>query len=299
MISVVIPCHNCEDYIEEAVHSVVNCDMVLEIVCVENSSADNTWLTLQKLKAQYPRKVILERIEQANVSLARNKGAEISNGKYIIFLDSDDYLQLQDIVGELEEALELEPDYMGFPFTTNVDELGRSRGFVKEFLKYKEYLKYVKGKIPTFQFRSCLINRKLMIESGVRFVENLKIGEDTLFTIKYLAVCRSFVYFPNVLYYYRIHPLSTMHFNPNSLNKLKQRFEGLQYAVHHLDAHSKVSFLNITMFKQAMEVAARLYNKSKDVKYIYWMIKVYLIYMGVRMDKKMYYFLKYLKYAFK
>ncbi|NLE06529.1 MAG: glycosyltransferase family 2 protein, partial [Crenarchaeota archaeon] len=92
LVSIIIPCYNVQDYIQECVTSAVNQTYKhTEIICVDNNSNDKTWEILIRLKQANP-KIIIDKELSPGASAARNKGLEISKGEWIQFLDADDLL---------------------------------------------------------------------------------------------------------------------------------------------------------------------------------------------------------------
>ena len=91
-VSVIIPCYNCETYINETIQSVLAQDTNdVEIICIDNGSTDNTLNLLKELQENVPN-LIIDTEKQAGASYARTKGISIARGKYIQFLDSDDII---------------------------------------------------------------------------------------------------------------------------------------------------------------------------------------------------------------
>ncbi len=91
-ISVVIPVYNCEAFIKKCVKSLMNQSMPskhFQIVFVNDGSTDNSGEVCSRLAEKYDNIVYFEK-ENGGVSTARNKGMELAQGKYILFLDSDD-----------------------------------------------------------------------------------------------------------------------------------------------------------------------------------------------------------------
>lgn len=87
-ISIVIPCYNCEAYIEEAINSVLSQDHVdKEIIVVDDGSSDGSG----RIVDRFP---MVRKLRQANagVSAARNAGLAASTGELTVFLDADDRL---------------------------------------------------------------------------------------------------------------------------------------------------------------------------------------------------------------
>lgn len=102
--SVIVPAFNCEKYICRAIESVINQKYSFwEIIVVNDGSTDQTKDIIEKYVKQYPKKIILINALNRGPLLARRKGSEIATGDYLLFLDSDDHLDLNclSIVAEI------------------------------------------------------------------------------------------------------------------------------------------------------------------------------------------------------
>lgn len=92
LISVIIPCYNVEQYIEECLLSIYSQSYSpLEVICVDNNSTDGTKAVLERLKQQYPDLMVTEELK-AGANAARNKGLSLAKGEWVQFLDADDLL---------------------------------------------------------------------------------------------------------------------------------------------------------------------------------------------------------------
>jgi glycosyltransferase involved in cell wall biosynthesis len=92
LVSVIIPCYNVSDYVEECVESVLRqVYQPVEIICIDNNSSDDTWRKLQALQERYPH-IIIDQELKPGANAARNKGFAHSKGQWIQFLDADDLL---------------------------------------------------------------------------------------------------------------------------------------------------------------------------------------------------------------
>ena len=92
LVSIIIPCYNVMDYIEDSVKSAFDQTYKeIEVICIDNNSTDSTWEKLAKLKSTYP-SLILEKENKKGAPAARNKGLELATGDWIQFLDADDLL---------------------------------------------------------------------------------------------------------------------------------------------------------------------------------------------------------------
>ncbi len=93
-ISVVIPCYNVKEYVEKSIISVFNQTYKnIEIIVVDDKSTDGTYEVLKTLEEKYKNKFKLYQ-NKKNMGLAftRNFGVKMATGKFIGFIDSDDYI---------------------------------------------------------------------------------------------------------------------------------------------------------------------------------------------------------------
>lgn len=111
LVSVVIPCHNAADYVGETIRSVLRQTYApLEIVAVDDASTDATWGVLESWGDRI-RAVRLAANQGA--SAARNCGAEVARGAYLMFLDADDLIApetLEELIGVVADV----PNSIGF-----------------------------------------------------------------------------------------------------------------------------------------------------------------------------------------
>ena len=104
LISIIVPCYNVQEYINECVKSLLDQDYPnLEILLIDDGSTDGTG-NLAKEFAAKNANVIYHRQENGGLSCARNTGIDLSKGEYIAFVDSDDYVK-RDYISKLYNAL--------------------------------------------------------------------------------------------------------------------------------------------------------------------------------------------------
>lgn len=88
LASIVIPCHNSQAYLAEAIESALRQSYpALEIIVVDNGSTDRSPVIAQQFPVRYLR------LERPGLTPARNAGIDASRGRYVAFLDSDDRLR--------------------------------------------------------------------------------------------------------------------------------------------------------------------------------------------------------------
>ena len=94
LFSIIIPLYNCEKSIAKCLLSVLNQNFNnYEIIIINDCSKDRSLKICTKYKKKYPKIKIINQKTNKGVSSSRNLGIKSSNGEYIIFLDSDDYLE--------------------------------------------------------------------------------------------------------------------------------------------------------------------------------------------------------------
>lgn len=94
-VSIIIPIYNVEDYISECIKSAINQTLQdIEIICIDDASTDNSLAIVEKYARQDSRIKILSYKTNKSASQARKDGALLAKGKYIMFVDGDDFLEL-------------------------------------------------------------------------------------------------------------------------------------------------------------------------------------------------------------
>lgn len=109
-ISVIIPCYNVSDYIEECLNSFINQTYTdFEIICVDDGSTDNT---AEIIEAYMKNDSRISLIRQANqyAGVARNNGMKYAKGEYLLFFDGDDFCEKEMLYKMLASAQKYHSD---------------------------------------------------------------------------------------------------------------------------------------------------------------------------------------------
>jgi glycosyltransferase involved in cell wall biosynthesis len=105
IVSIIVPFHNVEQYIEECIKSVVNQDYInMEFILVDDASPDSSRIVADRLAARDSRIRIVTHTKNQGLGCSRNTGVRNSTGQYIFFLDSDDYLSSSSAISSLVNA---------------------------------------------------------------------------------------------------------------------------------------------------------------------------------------------------
>lgn len=109
-VSVVITCYNYAGYITEAIKSIVNQTYYdnIELIVINDGSTDESDKVIRELKSKYGFKYITR--ENKGIVYTRNEALAVSNGKYLCFLDADDYFEPGFIEALVEIAEKYEAD---------------------------------------------------------------------------------------------------------------------------------------------------------------------------------------------
>lgn len=94
-VSIVVPVYNVEDYIERCLLSLVNQTYKsIEIIIVDDGSTDSSYELCERIRQEFcTRDILLVKKSHSGVVATRNRGIELISGKYVLFVDSDDYLE--------------------------------------------------------------------------------------------------------------------------------------------------------------------------------------------------------------
>lgn len=209
-ISVIIPVYNVEKYLVECLDSVINQTFTdIEIICVNDGSTDNSLVILENYANKDSRIKIISQ-ENKGVSCARNTGIAFSNGKYIYFIDSDDYLELDALNKLYNLAEDNSLDLIMFKLLNFNDEDGKK---YNQYYYDMPYLKHLVGDIFDYNdmkddifslnvtVYTKFFKRELISES--EFLEGC-IFEDTLFLVDYIFDAKRIMFLDEYLYFRRI-----------------------------------------------------------------------------------------------
>lgn len=212
LISVIIPVYNNENYIDKCLDSIIKQTYHnIEIIVINDCSTDNVEEIIMKYKNIDDRIIYLKNNQNIGVGATRNIGISISKGKYIYFLDSDDYVE-STCLEELHNAIS-ENDC----FCCIMQGYKEIKGEIHHYSRTQEELMLLQS--PSVCIR--LFNKKVIEDSNIRF-SNLKIGEDLEFVFKLMIFNNKISYVDKPLYTYVIHEDSSIRrYNKNQLDVIK------------------------------------------------------------------------------
>ena len=173
-ISVIIPVYNREKYVEKCLKSLANQTMQdFEVIVVNDGSTDNSKEIIQKtIESKILKNIVYLEKDNGGLSDARNYGIKYAKGKYIAFLDSDDYLDSK-LFAELEKYINQEIDLIKFKMKTvnqNGDILEKIDGPVFEKCTGEEAFAHLVSKDTCLEVACIyLYKRDFFINKGFKY----------------------------------------------------------------------------------------------------------------------------------
>lgn len=239
-ISVILPIYGVEKYLDECMEHIVNQTYQnLEIIMIDDGSKDNC----PKMCDEWARKDSRIRVihkKNAGLGFARNSGLEIATGKYVVFIDSDDFIDNNMIQVLYEQLIKNKADtvYCGINRVYNnfIEEVPMIYGdeiFQGNDIRIKILYRML-GQSPerddgTYFYMSvwhALYSMDLIKKNNIKFFSEREfMCEDIGFHIQYLFYAKKVVHVAKPLYYYRLNigSLSTK-FDPNRFERIKKLY---------------------------------------------------------------------------
>ena len=207
MVSILVPVYNASKYLRQCVDSLTGQTYTdLQIVLIDDGSTDDSWELMQEMAQEDPR---LEVYSQPNCGVAatRNHLLEKVRGEFVLFVDSDDWIELNTIEVLMQEQQREDFDIVGYQIygSINNDENHYNQEqIIKLFLEHIAF----NGSLCIKLIRSELLQ-------GLFLDENVSYGEDALLVWQVLQRVRRVATLKKHYYHYRYNDdsLSHQHFN--------------------------------------------------------------------------------------
>lgn len=200
LVSVVIPVFNCDQYIAQCVNSV--CSQTLkqiEIIVLDDCSTDSTLANIPK----DPRISIIRNTKQTGSGSLRNKGISLSRGKFVAFLDGDDYYPNLDSLRRLTEIAERENLNVvgGSLYILNSKTGEKNYFFPGQFFKKSGYVNY-RDYQHDGGFYRFIYRRDFLLSEKIEFPNLLRM-QDPVFFVQAMINAKTFYVIPDYVYAYR------------------------------------------------------------------------------------------------
>ena len=258
LVSIILPVYNAQNHIARCLESIcAQSWQNIEVIVLNDGSKDQSLPVCEAFRAKDERIVLVDKAN-SGVSDTRNLGLKLASGKYVQFVDSDDYID-PDFTEHLVTAAEqnnadlvIAPYKMVIPAGASKpeqvldklqDELGvmtvarppevREYGFLPAGVYTQdEFARHLMDK-PASYFYGVLWNklyrRDLLVDHQIQFTSEVRWAEDLVFNMQYLEYANVLVSIPEAGYYYVQNPQSICHTQINAASLVQNKIQVFHY----------------------------------------------------------------------
>ena len=207
MVSIIVPIYNAEQYLRRCVDSILNQEYTdYELLLVNDGSTDASGDICEEYGDQDPRVIVIQK-ENTGVSDSRSRALDRARGKYLQFLDSDDWITPDATRLFVRAAEEYGCDMVISGFYRVVGERLSPKGDIEEegVLTREEFAAHMMENPADFYYGvlwNKLYRRDIVEEHKLRMDTDISWCEDFMFNLEYLRIARYIVAVPSPVYYY-------------------------------------------------------------------------------------------------
>lgn len=217
LVSIIVPVYNVKNYLSTCIDSILNQTYTsIELILVDDGSIDGS----DKICDEYAKKdsrVTVVHKKNEGVSVARNTGIQVAKGKYIQFVDSDDFLR-----ADMTDCLMREVNIDNVMPICNMEIHYRNKRYCRDLIRVdkkdsysiEQYLLKFLTKYKTSPFIGSPCNKifikDIIIKNNIKFQEGRIFAEDFIFNLEYLYYIKAVAIINKSLYYYRVETLNSL-----------------------------------------------------------------------------------------
>ena len=207
MVSIVVPIYNAENYLRRCVDSILNQEYTdFELLLVNDGSTDASGDICEEYGDQDPRVIVIQK-ENTGVSDSRNRALDRARGKYLQFLDSDDWITPDATRLFVRAAEEYGCDMVISDFYRVVGERLSTKGDIEEegVLTREEFAAHMMENPADFYYGvlwNKLYRRDIVEEHNLRMDTDINWCEDFMFNLEYIRYAKVFYALHAPIYYY-------------------------------------------------------------------------------------------------
>ena len=202
-ISIIIPCYNAEKFLGECLDSVLGQTLKdIEVICVDDGSSDNTLAILDEYALKHSNVIVLKQTNNGP-GAARNSAILHAKGKYIAFMDSDDFYYSDDTLQKMYEKAEEKSAFICGGSVCNFrsgvytyDGLRPGMVFSQDGWISKEEFEAFAG------YWRFIYNRRMILDNRITFPDYRRC-EDPVFFLKAIAASKRVYCLKDITYCYR------------------------------------------------------------------------------------------------
>lgn len=242
-VSVIIPVYNVEKYLRRCLDSVVNQNFNdYEVIIVNDGSTDNSLSIAEEYKKNYPDLVNVISQENKGLGAARNSGIDVATGEYLLFVDSDDYIDESLLADTYRVAKKFDSEIVVFDIMY-VNEDGEEIKYSSARFNNCSEVHFDDKSVATIWpsawnklFKSSLFkDNSIYFPTGIWF-------EDFAIVPALLMIAKNIQYIPTAFYYYVQRDESIMHSSKIKRNKeIITSYENLLNLISNLELEENYS----------------------------------------------------------
>lgn len=205
-ISIIIPVYNAESYIERCLQSITSSvvpEGSYEIIAVDDGSSDKSLALLQKKEKEIAQLRVYHR-RNSGPGGARNLGLNYAKGRYIMFVDADDYINTNSFSRFVSLLVsQYEQDIIGFDYL-KIDSEGNEKPYSHQLFPYCREMsgaEYMNMQQPLGILWGYFFSRKFILKNNLKFYEKIAHSDED-FVSRAFCVAGTVTFLPILLYYY-------------------------------------------------------------------------------------------------
>lgn len=271
-ISVIVPVYNVERYLSGCLDSILDQTFTdFEIICVDDGSPDNS-IDILNLYADKDSRIKIIRQENQGLSVSRNNAIKVARGKYIFFVDSDDYIAPQTLEFMYRSASESESDII----CANFCYTGELHSKIEPSLDYKD----IEQKVFYNPLHTYFTERKIIygmvwnklyktnMVKEVPFIPG-RLFEDETFTALIMEKCSKLIHMNfNVYYYFANEQAISRRYIDSKM--LGDFIKNAEFLCEHFANNSEISVIKKRKVKALLSMCYKkirlLENRSEQAK---------------------------------
>lgn len=207
LFSIIVPVYNVQSYLGICIESILKQSYSdFELLLIDDGSSDNSGKICDEYAQEDTRIKIVHR-KNGGVSAARNEGLTIAQGKWIVFVDSDDWVDEELLQSYIPYIDDFDIVFQGFiteNSTANISQCHKIEDRKFGNMQIADAVLYLERVQMIGWMCNKAYKRELIENNNIRFNENISIGEDHIFTLEYCQFVSSLACFCGTYYHYRI-----------------------------------------------------------------------------------------------
>ncbi|MCV3418293.1 glycosyltransferase family 2 protein [Campylobacter lari] len=273
-ISIILPTYNVEKYIARALESCINQTFKdIEIIVVDDLGNDKSIDIAKEYASKDDRIKIIHNEENLGLLKARYEGVKVANSSYVMFLDPDDYLEL-DACEESSKILKNNDlDFIWFNFIYHTQDGIKKDTFLRDhFFTTIDYCQYILNQKNICHWNLCSKIIKInTYKKAFAYIENnikLTMAEDALVYFFIILHCKKIATSSlHIYYYFQNHESSVNTNNVIEIQKnLNDENKVIKILLSFLKSNKNIN-KNIFIFLKTIIIQLKINNLNRDIKY--------------------------------